>query len=270
MYVADDRRALSYRQSVVQSRSPQVACIFGRRSVVALRTVEYLEQEGYQVRTLTISSDAVQRVKQISPALIILEAETISRQAALDLCRAIRRVPSLNWTPIVLLSPHTSEDERVLGLESGADEYITESSSGTEVAARVRAVMRRFMRYEVHPGAFSKDNPSLQYSWSAPNTRIIAGDIEIDPTAMTIAVRGTPVETTNLEFRLLYYLLHHQGRVFTRDELLNAVWGAEFVELRSVDACIRRLRRKIEPEPYSPTYLKTVRGAGYCFQRSVA
>ncbi len=83
---------------------------------------------------------------------------------------------------------------------------------------------------------------------------------------MTIAVRGSIVETTSLEFRLLYYLLINQGRVFSRDQLLNAVWGAEFVELRSVDACIRRLRQKIEPHPVCPTYLKTVRGAGYCFR----
>jgi len=96
------------------------------------------------------------------------------------------------------------------------------------------------------------------------------GDIEIDPGAMRISVRGGEIMTTNLEFHLLYYLLHNQGRVFTRDQLLDAVWGAKYVELRSVDACVRRLRRKIEPDPLRPTYLKTVRGAGYCLQVAAA
>jgi DNA-binding response OmpR family regulator len=90
------------------------------------------------------------------------------------------------------------------------------------------------------------------------------GDIEIDLFAMRILVQGSEIEATNLEFRLLYYLINNQARVFSRDQLLDAVWGAHTdVELRSVDACIRRLRRKIEPDPVHPTYLKTVRGAGY-------
>src|ERR1700751_3354662 len=136
MYVAEDRQAFGYRQNVGQRRTRQVACVFARRSVAALRAVEYLEQEGYLVRTLVISSDAIQRIKQFGPVLILVEADTTSRLVSLELCRAIRRVPSLNRTPIVLLSADASEDERVLGLESGADEYITESSSGPEVAAR--------------------------------------------------------------------------------------------------------------------------------------
>jgi DNA-binding response OmpR family regulator len=83
---------------------------------------------------------------------------------------------------------------------------------------------------------------------------------------MKISVRGTEIVTTALEFRLLYYLVHNQARVFSRDQLLDAVWGTQFVELRSVDACVRRLRRKIEPDPLRPMYLKTIRGAGYCLQ----
>jgi two-component system response regulator MtrA len=99
-----------------------------------------------------------------------------------------------------------------------------------------------------------------------PGPTISIGDLEIDPTAMKISVRGTEIVTTNLEFRLLYYLVHHQARVFTRDQLLDVVWGTQNVELRSVDACIRRLRRKIEADPLRPIYLKTVRGAGYSLQ----
>ena len=130
--------------------------------------------------------------------------------------------------------------------------------------------MRRFARYELHPVGFTADGLFFPDSRAALRRTIKSGDIEIDTIAMKIVVRGNEIETSNLEFRLLYYLLHNQGRVFSRDQLLSAVWGAEFVELRSVDTCIRRIRRKIEPEPLRPTYLKTVRGAGYCLQPNAA
>jgi two-component system response regulator MtrA len=87
---------------------------------------------------------------------------------------------------------------------------------------------------------------------------------------MKILIRGVEISTTALEFRLLYYLLHNQGRVFTREQLLDAVWGSQFVELRSVDACVRRLRRKIEPDPLQPIYIRTIRGAGYSLRAQAA
>ncbi len=164
---------------------------------------------------------------------------------------------------MVLLSANASEEERVLGLESGADNYITESSRGREVVARAKAVMRRFTRQELHSG-MPHTSPLLHSLVRTLSPTMRLGDIEIDPGEMRISVRGGEIMTTNLEFHLLYYLLHNQGRVFTRDQLLDAVWGAKYVELCSVDACVRRLRRKIEPDPLRPTYLKTVRGAGYC------
>ncbi|MCU1296267.1 MAG: response regulator with CheY-like receiver domain and winged-helix DNA-binding domain, partial [Acidobacteriaceae bacterium] len=143
-----------------------------------------------------------------------------------------------------------------------------EPSSGREVVARVRAVMRRVARREHHdwvPHTF----PLFPYpSIGTPGPTMRMGDLEIDPTAMTISVRGNEIVTTSLEFRLLYYLVHNQARVFTRDQLLDVVWGSQNVELRSVDACVRRLRRKIEADPLRPVYLRTVRGAGYFLQGS--
>ena len=105
--------------------------------------------------------------------------------------------------------------------------------------------------------------PEFVHWLEMPGPTIGIGDIEIDPSSMKVLVRGREVLTTHLEFRLLYYLVHNQSRVFSRGQLLDAVWGTQYVELRCVDACVRRLRHKIEPDPLRPTYLRTVRGAGY-------
>jgi len=272
MYVAENRKTLNYRKDVLPTatRVVPLICVVERESTVAKPALSHLEHEGFAVRTLSLATDAIQRLKQLHPSLVIIETSTTSRGSALELCRGIRCVQSLAWTPVILLAATTSEEERILGLESGADDYITESSSAPEIVARVRAVMRRFARQEHYSGMPQIALPFLHSSVGILSPPVGIGDIEIDPAAMRISVRGSEVVTTNLEFRLLYYLVHNQGRVFTRDQLLDAVWGAEFVELRSVDACIRRLRRKIEPEPLRPTYLRTVRGAGYCLQLAAA
>ncbi len=270
MYATEKRKDFSYRDDVLQAgtRVPLI-WIVERESNIGKLAVEHLEQEGFGVCTLSMGIDVIQRVKQLHPSLVIIEA-TRSRGRALEICRELRWVRSLARTPVVLISANASEEERVLGLESGADDYIAESSSGREVVARVRAVMRRFAREGTHSGIPLVSPAFLRSSVGMPSPMIRIGDIEIDPTAMRISVRGSDVVTTNLEFRLLYYLLHNQGRVFTREQLLDAVWGAQFVELRSVDACVRRLRRKIELEPLHPAYLKTVRGAGYCLHVQAA
>jgi DNA-binding response OmpR family regulator len=244
--------------------------VLERESNIGKLALDQLEREGFRVQKVSMGTDVIRRVKQLIPCLVSIET-TMSRGPALDLCRGIRQLPSLARTPVVLFSENASEEERVLGLESGADDYITESSSGREVVARFRAIMRRFARQGLDSEMPQISRPFPRWSSvGVLSPAIKIGDIEIDPGAMTISVRGSVIAATVLEFRLLYYLLHNQGRVFTRDQLLDAVWGAEFVELRSVDACIRRLRRKIEPEPLRPAYLRTVRGAGYCLHAGVA
>jgi two-component system phosphate regulon response regulator PhoB len=151
-------------------------------------------------------------------------------------------------TPIIFLTARTTEADRVVGLEIGADDYITKPFSPRELVARVKAVMRRF------------EQPL------APST-VKAGDLEIDSGAMLLNVRGKLVTTTATEFRLIEYLARHPGRVFTRDQLLDAVWrDTAFVTPRSVDVYVRRLREKIERDPENPRHLKTVRGAGYRFE----
>ena len=167
--------------------------------------------------------------------------------SGMDLCNWIRRDAKLARIPIVFLTAKSSESDRIAGLELGADDYITKPFSPRELALRVKAVLRRF------------EQPL------AP-AHIEAGDIDIDTAAMVLKVCDEPVPTTATEFRLLAYLARNAGKVFSRDELLDAVWrDTAFVTPRSVDVYVRRLREKIERDPERPVYLKTVRGAGYRF-----
>jgi two-component system phosphate regulon response regulator PhoB len=166
----------------------------------------------------------------------------------MDVCRRLRQNPALSTVPIIFLTARAGENDRVAGLELGADDYITKPFATRELVARVNAVLRRFER----PTA-----PSV--------TKF--DQIEIDANAMELKVNGELTTTTATEFRLLDYLARHPGRVFSRDHLLDAVWGdARFVTPRSVDVYVRRIREKIENDPEAPRYLKTVRGAGYRFE----
>ena len=158
------------------------------------------------------------------------------------------RLPASPSVPVIFLTAKSSEADRVLGLELGADDYIAKPFSPRELVARVKAVLRRFER-------------------PLPPSPMKVGDIEIDPSAMILTVRGSLVPTTATEFRLLDYFARHKGRVFTRDHLLDSVWrDTAYVTPRSVDVYVRRIREKIEPDPENPRYLKTVRGAGYRFE----
>src|SRR5581483_7741314 len=181
------------------------------------------------------------------PALFLLDI-MVPGNDGLELCRRIRQTPTLAMTPVIFLTAKSGEADRVLGLDLGADDYIPKPFSPRELVARVRAVLRRFER----PLA-----PAI----------VKAGDIEIDSGGMTLTVRGVLTQTTATEFRLLEYLARHPGRVFTRDQLLDAVWrDTHYVTPRSVDVYVRRIREKIEENADEPRYLKTVRGAGYRFE----
>jgi DNA-binding response OmpR family regulator len=265
MDVAESRKPFNYREHVLYARTPiSLVCISDRESRIKRLLLEHLEREGFGIRFLLMGTDVVQRVEQLHPSLIVIEIAMTSGRA-LQLCRQVRWTDSLSLTPVILIAANPSEEERILGLESGADEYIVASASGREALARVRAVMRRFARQQRQAGLRHVSPRFLQSFGEAPSPTIRTGHIEINTMAMKTWVRGVEIETTNLEFRFLHYLAQNQDRVFTREQLLDAVWGSQFVELRSVDACVRRLRRKIEPNPLQPSYLRTVRGAGYSF-----
>jgi len=245
-----------------------IVCVVEREPVARL-ALDHLRREGFAVHTLAVGADTIQQLQQFQPCLIIIGA-TMARRRALELCRRIRCVQSLALTPSIVLAATVSEEERILGLESGADDYLTESSSGREIVAHVRALTNRIARQQPHSGMPHISPPFMFSLLRTPGPTLKMGDIEINPAAMNISVRGTPIQTTYLEFRLLYYLANNKARVFTRDQLLDAVWESQDMGERSVSACVRRLRHKIEPDPRRPTYLKTVRGVGYCLHVGAA
>ncbi len=207
----------------------------------------HLEAEGFAVRLYSGGTNVLSDAERQRPAVFILDIMVPGRDG-LELCRLVRQTPGLASVPVIFLTAKSSEADRILGLELGADDYIVKPFSPRELVARVKAVLRRFER-------------------PLPPSPVSVGEIQIDPSAMTLVVRGATVPTTATEFRLLDYFVRHSGRVFTRDHLLDSVWrDTSYVTPRSVDVYVRRIREKIEPDPENPRYLKTVRGAGYRFE----
>ncbi len=206
-----------------------------------------LEAAGFLARVFVTTAAVLADAERKAPDLFLLDI-MVPGGDGLDLCRRIRRNPTLASTPVIFLTARASEADRILGLELGADDYITKPFSPRELVARVKAVLRRFER----PTTITQ----LQFD-----------QVEIDANAMQVKVRGELMSTTATEFRLLDYLARHPGRVFIRDHLLDAVWGdARFLTPRSVDVYVRRIREKIETDAENPRYLVTVRGAGYRFE----
>lgn len=212
------------------------------------RLIQYhLESAGYTVRPYLAAGHVLGDAERQPPSLFLLDI-MVPGGDGLDLCRRLRQNPVLSVVPIIFLTARAAENDRVLGLDAGADDYITKPFSTRELLARVKAVLRRFERP------------------ASPSVVKFEG-IEIDAGAMQLRVNGELVTTTATEFRLLDYLARHPGRVFSRDHLLDAVWGdARFVTPRSVDVYVRRIREKIEADAEEPRYLKTMRGAGYRFE----
>lgn len=206
-----------------------------------------LQAAGYQARLFSTPANLLGDAERQPPALFLLDI-MVPGGDGLDVCRRLRNHAELSAIPIIFVTARAGENDRVLGLELGADDYITKPFAPRELLARVKAVLRRFERPST-PAVLSFD------------------DVVIDASAMQLKVRGELTTTTATEFRLLDYLARHPGRVFSRDHLLDAVWGdARFVTPRSVDVYVRRIREKIESDPETPRFLKTVRGAGYRFE----
>jgi DNA-binding response OmpR family regulator len=211
-----------------------------------------LRSEGFEVQSFIDGTSVVSEGLRLRPALFLLDV-MLPGTNGFDLCRQIRKSSTLSSTPIIFLTAKVSEADRVRGLELGGDDYISKPFSPRELVARIRGVLRGSLR-----------TPS-------PVEILRLGEVQIDTSSMTVNVRGRDVPATVREFRLLQYLAVHRGRVFTRHQLLDAVWKeTRFVTPRSVDVYVRRLREKIEIDARHPQYLKTLRGMGYRFEVPVA
>jgi DNA-binding response OmpR family regulator len=207
----------------------------------------HLQNAGYGATAFFSGESVISESLRDPPVLFLLDI-MLPGTDGFDLCRQIRQSHSLAKIPIIFLTARASEADRVKGLELGGDDYITKPFSPRELLARVRTVLR---------GVRARPQPEV----------IKIGELEIDPASMTVKVAGKNILTTVREFRLLEYFATHRTRVFTRDQLLDAVWKETIaVTPRSVDVYVRRLREKIERDPGNPQYLKTFRGIGYRFE----
>ncbi len=212
------------------------------------RLIEHnLRTAGYEVSAFLSGAPVVRSAAMAPPSLFLLDI-MLPGISGIDLCRQIRQHGQLAKTPVIFLSARTQEPDRLQAFEAGGDGYITKPFSPRELLARVRNVLR------------AQPEPT--------NGEVIRmGDLEIDGASMTLRIEGKTIPTTVREFRLLEYLARHRGRVFTRNQLLDAVWKeGSFVTPRSIDVFVRRLREKIERDPRHPRYLKTLRGIGYRFE----
>ena len=208
-----------------------------------------LEKEGYEILKALDGERALQLVRTKTPDLVVLDLMLPGIQG-LEVCKRIRKVPETAAIPIIMLTAKGEEIDKVLGLEVGADDYITKPFSVKELLARVKAVLRRS---EARRAA---DQEEVFES----------GGLRIDFKSYEVTVDGRKISLSPTEFRLLKFLSRNPGRVYSREQILDRVWGDDaFVEPRTVDVHVRRLRAQIEKDLNSPNYIVTVRGAGYKF-----
>lgn len=207
-----------------------------------------LIKEGYRVICAYDGDEALQKVEEEQPDLMLLDI-MLPKRDGMEVCREIRKKYDF---PIIMLTAKGSEIDKVLGLEMGADDYVTKPFSTRELIARVKANIRRL-------------NVPIQVEEAQEETNdIVVGSLTIQPDAYLVLKREDSIELTHREFELLHYLAKHIGQVMTREHLLQTVWGYDyFGDVRTVDVTIRRLREKIEDNPSHPLWIVTRRGVGY-------
>ena len=209
-------------------------------------TLKYnLEREGYQVISASDGESALSTARAGKPDLVVLDV-MLPGLDGFEVCRLLRRESN---APILMLTAKGDEVDKVVGLELGADDYVTKPFSMRELVARVRALLRR------------ADAPP-----AAEREVVSAGDLQVDMRSRQVVLRGAPLAMKPKEYDLLLFFLRNRGKAFTREQLLNQIWGYDFAgDTRTVDVHIRWLREKVEDEPAKPTRLITVRGVGYRF-----
>ncbi|HGH0826222.1 TPA: response regulator [Staphylococcus pseudintermedius] len=229
----------------------RVLVVDDEQSIVTLLKYN-LEQSGYVVEVAQDGEEALQKEKETKPDLIVLDV-MLPKKDGIEVCKTIRS--DKNQVPILMLTAKDDEFDRVLGLELGADDYMTKPFSPREVVARVKAILRRSLLVD-HVRKEEEDED------------IVIGSIRIRPDFFEVYRNDELLELTPKEFELLLYLVERQGRVITREHMLNSVWNYEFAgDSRIVDVHISHLRDKLEENPKQPQFIKTVRGLGYKLER---
>jgi len=208
-----------------------------------------LEKEGYLVCVAKDGQEALKQVENDQPDLLVLDL-MLPGMDGLEVCRKLRSNPRFQQIPIIMLTAKGEEIDKVLGLELGADDYMTKPFSPRELLARIKARLRR------------------QNSQEEADAQIISrGELRVDVTGFRVHVRGEETELTPKEFELLRVLVAHPGKVYSREELLERIWGYEYDgDTRTVDVHVRHLRLKVERDPSNPEYIETLRGIGYRFK----
>lgn len=204
-----------------------------------------LEREGFAMTGQQTGKGALELCRQARPDLILLDI-MLPDSDGLDICKAIRRDPELAATPVIFLTARASETDRIVGLELGANDYVVKPFFVRELIARIK----------------------LQFRNQAAPARVLeSGGLELDTTSRQVRLNGTPLQLTATEFRLLEFLMSRPGVVFSREQLLNSVWGQDrAITDRAVDVYVLRLRQKIERDPTAPVLIHSVRGFGYTFE----
>ena len=208
------------------------------------------EREGFQVETAADGPEAIDRFDASNPALVLLDV-MLPRMSGVDVCRELR---TRSQVPIIMVTARNAEIDAVVGLEVGADDYVTKPFRLRELVARVRAALRRAPRADTPAGTEEE--------------QIEIGDVRVDVARHEVVVRGTLVPLPLKEFELLELLMLNAGRVLTRDVLIDRIWGPNYYgDTKTLDVHVKRLRSKIEDDPAHPTRIVTVRGVGYRFER---
>ncbi len=213
-----------------------------------LEVVGYnLRKEGFDFETFTRGKEVIESLRNNPPDLVLLDV-MLPDENGLDICRRLRADERLKRLPVIFVTARAEEVDRIVGLELGADDYVVKPFSPRELVARVKAILRRQAR-----AASGSDVISYR-------------DLRLDAATQDVTVRGEPVVLSTLEFKLLFFLVSRPRQIFSRERLLNEIWGDDrSVTPRTVDVHVRRLREKIEVQPDNPEYIGTVRGAGYRF-----
>lgn len=233
---------------------PTILVVDDERNIVELVRFN-LEKEGYRVITAEDGKEACRLARSEKPDLIILDV-MLPEMDGFEVCQVIQRDNTISEVPIIMLTARTEELDKVLGLEIGADDYMTKPFSPRELLARVKARLRRTAKKSQDP----IDESGV----------IRSGGLVIDPQRFEVSQEGEKLDLTPKEFELIRFLARSPGKVLTRDYLLENIWGYEYVgDTRTVDVHIRHLRQKIEADPANPQYIETVRGIGYKFKEKI-